>query len=226
MAGIAHLGNFCQYRIHIAVCRQRLDILVMSAGLSLDPKLLTASAVISHLSGMKRRLKSLFIHISHHQHLSSLIILDNDWHMSVRILLKISPMKRRFKRIHFYSIPLAQRFDCRKLSCILINGISRDPADSRGRKNLYQFIERNFREQRQYLGMSVPFVQAFPQCRRFHQNKFIDKFFQKPLVFQKRFHPRITCCYLFFAESFGYFFRKLDIFRFGIVQSCLFAACI
>ena len=91
MAGRAHLIDSGQQGIHIAVAGQGPDILIMPAGIALDPELLPAPGPVGHLSGQNGMLIGLFIHIRDHQHLVSGRVLDNDRQQAVTVLYKGGP---------------------------------------------------------------------------------------------------------------------------------------
>ena len=58
----------------------------MSACLSFQPKLLSASAVISHAPGLNRLVKCFFIHIRQHQHFSCLVMLIQTHELILQII--------------------------------------------------------------------------------------------------------------------------------------------
>ena len=94
---LVHLG---QKGIVVAIQRQLLYILKMSRNLPLDPKLLPASAVISHFPGIACHLIGFLIHISHHKNLAGAVILNDAWHKALLICLKFWERQRGFKGIH------------------------------------------------------------------------------------------------------------------------------
>jgi len=72
----------------------------MTGSLTLHPLSLTAPAVIMHFSGFQGILKCLLIHISEHQNLIGLEILNDDRNQSVWTEFEITPRHRRRQNIH------------------------------------------------------------------------------------------------------------------------------
>ncbi len=72
----------------------------MSAGLSLYPEFLPASAVIGHLSRLDGLVERLFIHISQHQNLLGLKMLDDHRNQPLFIRLEFREFQHTLKRGH------------------------------------------------------------------------------------------------------------------------------
>ncbi len=100
MTGCADLMYLCKDGIIITIQVQGFHILEMSGGLPFQPLSLAAAAVIVHLSGAQSIRKSLLIHVSKHQHLRGLVILDNDRNQACLIGLKICPGNAALQNIH------------------------------------------------------------------------------------------------------------------------------
>ena len=71
----------------------------MSAGLSLQPQFLPASAEICHLSRGKGGLIGFLVHIRHHQHFRAFMILHDHRNQPIAVQLKILPRHRALKGI-------------------------------------------------------------------------------------------------------------------------------
>ena len=87
MAGSPYLGNLRKDRILVTIGSQALHILIMSACLTLQPKLLSASAVVGHFAGEQGLLIGLLIHIGKHQHLRGSVVLHDHRHHAVGVFL-------------------------------------------------------------------------------------------------------------------------------------------
>ena len=92
MAGGPNLYHPGQNGIHVAVSVKGFHVLIVTAGLSLNPELLAASAVICHFSGMYGSLIGLFVHIGLHKDRICLIVLYDNGQQAVGILFEILPL--------------------------------------------------------------------------------------------------------------------------------------
>ena len=115
----------------------------MSAGLPLQPQFIPASAEIGHLSGCKRLIVRLLIHIGDHQHLQRPVILHDDRYHAVIVLLEISPCKCRVQRFHGHTVFTAEPLQGKNLPVIIIDGIPGNAADLLVRENFHQLIQCN-----------------------------------------------------------------------------------
>jgi hypothetical protein len=98
----ANLTDFDEQRITIAIKPDSLNVLKMTGGFSLDPECLPRSGPIACLAGFKRGLKGINIHVSHHQDIFSLIILDN--YRDQPVFIKTQFMQRAFSNFDCFNI--------------------------------------------------------------------------------------------------------------------------
>ena len=109
---LPNLIHLSQKRIFITIYGNSFYILEMSGSLALYPLALSASAVIGHPSGFDSILKSLLIHIRHHQYFIGLVILDDNRDQTVRIQLEFGEIHQAFKRSHLDSLLRTDLFKC------------------------------------------------------------------------------------------------------------------
>lgn len=87
MTGISNLIHLGKEGIFITVGIKLLHILEMTACLTLDPEFIPAPAEIGHPAGGKGLFVGFFVHISYHQYLQRLFVLDHYRNMTIRIFL-------------------------------------------------------------------------------------------------------------------------------------------
>ena len=108
MTGISNLIHLGKEGIFITVGIKLLHILEMTACLTLDPEFIPAPAEIGHPAGGKGLFIGFFVHISYHQYLHRLFVLDHYRNMAIRIFLKLAPWNMIYDRYrcisHFFHI--------------------------------------------------------------------------------------------------------------------------
>ena len=77
MAGRAFWKYLYQQCVGVAVIVDSYDLLVVAGGLAFCPQLFAAAAPESGLAGFQSLVQSFFIHVSHHEYLTSVIVLKD-----------------------------------------------------------------------------------------------------------------------------------------------------
>ena len=88
MASRSYLVNFNKNGITIAIQRERLHILGMSGSISLTPVLLPGPRPESNAAGCQGAAYGFIVHISDHQHLFGVELLDDSCHQSFVVTLE------------------------------------------------------------------------------------------------------------------------------------------
>ena len=100
----------------------------MSAGQSLQPQFLTASAVVSHFTKLQSLFISFLIHVSHHQNFLGTIILHDNRYHAVTVFLEIFPLVSCLEGFNGNIIFPAQILQGNDFFHIVIDGITGDTA--------------------------------------------------------------------------------------------------
>ena len=104
MAGRSDLNDLCQNRIFITVDIQRFYILAVTGSLTLFPEFPAAPAPVGHPSAADRFIKSLFIHVSDHQHFSGLVFLSDHRNQSAAVQFEFTERNGAFKTVGRYIV--------------------------------------------------------------------------------------------------------------------------
>ena len=88
MAGRADLVDPDKQRVTVAVQRNGLDVLRVARGVTLTPVLPAAAGPERHPSRCQGAMKRLIVHPPDHEHLTTVVLLDDGTHQTVGVALK------------------------------------------------------------------------------------------------------------------------------------------